>query len=276
MVLVGNITVGGTGKTPAVAALVAGLKVRGLRCGVVCRGYGGTATAPELVYGDSDPARCGDEAVLLARLTEVPVAIGSARPAAVRKLLETHGLDIIIGDDGLQHYALARDFEVAVHDSRLRFGNGHLLPVGPLREPPRRLATVDWVLERGGVDPFSAYHYRPVALENLLSGERRDLGGHRLPASVHALAGIGAPEKFFTTLRELGFEPEEHPFPDHHRFASAELAAMDDKPLLMTEKDAVKIQPFAQSHHWFLRIEAELPNGLLDAVAALVEKGTAE
>jgi tetraacyldisaccharide 4'-kinase len=267
---VGNLSVGGTGKTPAVIALVRELMARGLRCAVVLRGYGGSSPGPMPVQADSAVERVGDEALLLASALGCPVAIGRDRPAAVALLLAAQEVDIIVSDDGLQHYALARDFEIVVLDSELRFGNGHLLPVGPLRESPRRLEAVDWVLERGGDDPRSAYRYEPVALDNLATGERRRLLAHGLPRQVHAVAGIGAPEKFFATLRELGFDPLQHPFPDHHAFAASDFAAFDDAPVIMTEKDAVKCRAFARESHWALVIEAQLPEGLSDSVAALV------
>lgn len=272
VVVVGNISVGGTGKTPAVLALAQELLARGLHCAVVLRGYGGTARGPMLVDRSSDPAVVGDEALLLASRLCCPVAIGAERAAAIRLLLASENVDIIISDDGLQHYALERDFEIAVLDAGQRIGNAHLLPVGPLREAPRRLAHVDWVLERGGVDPFSAYTYKPTLLRNLASGEERPLAGHGLPAAVHAVAGIGAPEKFFQQLRELGFEPVEHAFADHHAFRADDFSAFGDGVVVMTEKDAVKCRAFARDSHWALLIEAQLPAGLADAVAALVEE----
>ena len=267
VVVVGNILVGGTGKTPVVIALARGLHERGYRVGVVCRGYGGQQQVEprRVLAGQSDAKSVGDEALMIAEATGLPVVVSSDRAAAVRTLLE-EGIDIAVSDDGLQHYALQRDFEIAMLDSARGLGNGHRLPVGPLREPPSRLTTVDWVLQRGGPDPASACPLRVVALENLSSGEVRTVDSDTMPTFVHAVTGIGNPEAFFATLRELGMQVEPHIYPDHHQFSSGDLAPLREATVVMTAKDAVKCRPFAGPDHWVLQVDVELPAGLLEAV----------
>jgi tetraacyldisaccharide 4'-kinase len=277
VVVVGNINVGGTGKTPVVIALTRALQEHGLRVGVVSRGYGGSHRGPALaVQHDSDPRLVGDEALLVAVATGAPVFVGSDRPAAVQALLALGELDIVISDDGLQHYALERDFEIVTLDAQRRFGNRHLLPVGPLRESLPRLATVDWVLERGGIDPFSACPLRAVAFESVTDGAREPLDSAAVPKAINALAGIAHPESFFTTLRDLGFEVIPHSFADHHAFCAEDLQPFADQPLVMTQKDAVKCRRFAGSGHWALVVEAELPDGLVPAICKLVAARSGE
>jgi tetraacyldisaccharide 4'-kinase len=268
VVVVGNLSVGGTGKTPVVQTLARALVARGLRPGIVSRGYGGTASAAarRVSVGD-DPRAVGDEPLLHAA-SGAAVAVGRDRAAAAR-LLEAE-VDLLLADDGLQHYALQRDMEIVTLDAERGFGNGHLLPVGPLRESPQRLRGVDWVLERNGRDPATAFRLQPRALRNLLTGEERSLAEHGLPAEIDAVAGIGDPQQFFRTLRGLGFRPIEHAFPDHHVYTAAEVRGLEAATVVMTEKDAVKWRRHASERHWELLAEAELPAGLLDAVASLV------
>lgn len=269
LIVVGNIAVGGTGKTPVTLALCSALRVAGLRPGIVSRGYGAQPPqTPFLVLPDSDPRHSGDEPLLLARRSGCPVMIGSRRADAVHKLLASSDCDVVISDDGLQHYALARDFELVVVDGARGLGNGHCLPVGPLREPPARLAGVDAVLINGdnrvGLDG-ETFTLQPTALINLVTGERlapESWNGRRL----HALAGIGNPERFFSTLRALGIEPVEHPLPDHHAFSAADLHFDDALPIVMTEKDAVKCAAFATDNCWYLAVEAQLPDSLVAAL----------
>jgi tetraacyldisaccharide 4'-kinase len=273
VVVVGNLTVGGTGKTPVVIALVSALRERGLRVGVVSRGFGGLLTAsPQRVDRTSNPRDVGDESVLIAELTGAPVVVCRDRSAAARELAVGGEVDVIISDDGLQHYALERDFEIVTLSSERRFGNGHLLPVGPLREAPRRLATVDWVLERGGSDPFSACplkHGNVVALDG---SESLAVAALASRGPVHAVAGIGDPTGFFNLLRELGFDMQEHRFPDHHQFSRDDLAPFADRAVVMTQKDAVKCRSFGFTNHWALEVRAVLPDGLVDAVVKTVEE----
>lgn len=270
VIVVGNIFVGGTGKTPLVVWLCARLQALGRRPGIVLRGYGGQAEHwPQRVRPDSDPLLVGDEAVLLARRTGVPVAAGPARPAAAALLLE-EGCDVIVSDDGLQHYALARDLEIAVIDAARGLGNGRCLPAGPLREPIRRLDTVDLVIANGGDSPLTPYSFRlvPEPLRPLEPGQ----GVPPDKGPVHAIAGIGNPTRFFEQLRALGFSPIEHAFPDHHRYRPEELAFDDDLPILMTEKDAVKVSGGAAGRGWMLPVRAELAPAACEALDALLAR----
>jgi tetraacyldisaccharide 4'-kinase len=216
----------------------------------------------------------GDEAVLLARRGDCPVMAGPDRIASARRLME-EGCDIIVSDDGLQHYRLRRDLEVAVIDGARRFGNGLCLPAGPLREPVSRLRTVTWRVTQGAPQPGEAgmqlvtqYFYR---LDN---PAERIVVDDFPPQAVHAVAGIGNPERFFVTLRALGFEVTAHPFPDHHAYSAADLDFGDDRPVLMTEKDAVKCQAFAGPRHWVLAVAAQpdqqLANDILNRLKELM------
>jgi tetraacyldisaccharide 4'-kinase len=284
VIVVGNISVGGTGKTPLVIWLCERLGALGLHCGVALRGYGGRAAraaASQLVGPDSDAAVVGDEAMLLARRTSALVAVCRDRVRAAQHLAAA-GADVIICDDGLQHLALARDFELAVVDAGRVFGNGYLLPAGPLREPPERLAQLDAVvLNVDGLEEATARTNRAQLLTPFimrLTGERlwplsgqgssialASLAGRR----VHAVAGIGHPERFFARLTAAGLQLIAHPFADHHRYQPHELEFGDDLPLLMTEKDAVKCLRFQTANRWFLPVTASLTDA--DA-AALMER----
>jgi tetraacyldisaccharide 4'-kinase len=260
VIVVGNLSVGGTGKTPLTLWLAEFLESQGYRPGIVSRGHGGeAAVTPRRVVADSDPAAVGDEPVLLARRSGRPVAVCRQRAQAARLLLGEAGCDLILADDGLQHYALARDIEIAVVDAARGFGNGHCLPAGPLREPPERLASVDLTVYTGTA-PAGAYSMTlagTVAV-NLRDGSRRPLAAFAGQA-VAALAGIGNPERFFEHLRREGLTIDARPFPDHHAYRPADLAFAGGGPLLMTEKDAVKCLPFAGPDHWSVPVEARLP-----------------
>lgn len=269
VVVVGNVTVGGTGKTPIVIALVEGLQALGLRPGVVSRGYGARDGGfPHRVREDSTARDCGDEPLLIYRRTGCPCVVAPDRAAAVRALLAAGPLDLVISDDGLQHYALGRDLEIAVVDAAVGLGNGFCLPAGPLREPPGRLRGVDHVVYRDGEDETTAVRYRADALVNLASGETRPLAP--FSGAVYAVAGIGRPQQFFDTLTGAGFQIVPRPFPDHHAFAPRDFVELADRPIIMTEKDAVKCAGIAGDNAWYLRISAQLPPGLVAAVAALV------
>jgi tetraacyldisaccharide 4'-kinase len=258
LVVVGNVAVGGTGKTPVVIALVEALAAAGFRPGVVSRGYGGRGPGG-LVPPAGDPGRYGDEPVLIARRTGVPVWVDRDRVAAGRALLAEQDVDVIVADDGLQHYRLARTVEIAVVDGRRRFGNGRLLPAGPLREPTSRLAQVDLVLVNGLRSPHElGFDLRVGDPRALRDDQRRPLAAFT-GSPVHAVAGIGDPSRFFASLRAAGLEPIEHPFPDHHRYRPSDLAFGDPRPVLMTEKDAVKCAAFAQANWYALPVSAALP-----------------
>lgn len=268
VVVVGNLTAGGSGKTPLVIALVEALRARDWRPGVVSRGYGGRTRVPTLLDAHPDPAEVGDEPALIRRRTAVPVAVGRDRADAARLLL-AEGVDVVIADDGLQNPALARDVEICVIDGERRFGNGRLLPAGPLREPLTRLATLPWRVCNGGTartgeTPMRLHGDRAV---NLATGQVRPLADFA-GRTVHAVAGIGHPERYFAALRARGIEVLAHPFPDHHAYMPADLAFGDGLPLLMTEKDAVKCAAFADETQWSVPVDAELPAGFVDALVA--------
>ena len=278
VVVVGNLSVGGTGKTPLVIALARLLAERGLRVGVICRGYRGTASRwPRKVRPDSDPKRVGDEAVLLARRTGSPVAAGPNRIAAGRILFRRSKCDVILSDDGLQHLRLARDVEIVVVDGARRHGNGRCMPAGPLREPLGRLASVDLVVVNGGA--------RQGELEMRLEvGHAVNLADASLTRSldtfrgtpVHAVCAIGHQERFFGALEAHGLTIVRHPFPDHHPFREAEIRFPDDAPVLMTEKDAVKCERFADARHWYVPVEAALSSELEAGLLSILrERGVA-
>jgi tetraacyldisaccharide 4'-kinase len=265
VIVIGNLTVGGTGKTPLAIHVAELLKSKGWSPAIVSRGYGGTATAPRSVSLASDPAEMGDEPVLMARRSGCPVWVGEDRATVLATLLrETPRCDAVILDDGLQHYAIARDLEICVVDARA-FGNGFMLPAGPLREPRTRLWTVDAVIAHG-TDKVKGYAMRLEGEElhrATDARERRPLAafaGQR----VHAVAGIGDPNRFFRQLTRLGIKVAPHPFPDHHPFQAGDLEFGDDAPVLMTEKDAVKCKRFARPQHWILPVRAA-PDPAFDA-----------
>jgi tetraacyldisaccharide 4'-kinase len=273
VIVVGNLSLGGTGKTPLTIWLAEFLQRQGYRPGIISRGYGGKGGAePLAVTPASHPAETGDEPVLIAQRTGCPVCVFPKRAQAGRALLAREGCDILIADDGLQHYALARDIEIAVVDGARGLGNGHCLPAGPLREPPERLDAVDLVVYSGVETAERGY---PMVLEgatavNLLDGNRRplaDFTGRR----VYAMAGIGHPRRFFEHLRGLGLDCEGRAFPDHHAYQPGDLAFAHGADLLMTEKDAVKCRAFAEANHWQVPVEARLPEAFGKDLLTLLE-----
>lgn len=289
VVVVGNVAVGGTGKTPIVVALCEALRKRGFTPGIVSRGYGANPPSfPYLVTAYSPVEASGDEPLLLARRTGCPVVIAPDRPAAVRflleqQLLQQHPCDVVISDDGLQHYALARDIEWIVLDGARGIGNGHCLPVGPLREPKRRLNDAAALLinctglpetAESAVEPVAPrfeFRLQPGAMVHLATG--REVAAAEWGAAhprVHAVAGIGNPQRFFDTLRALGCTPVEHPFADHHVFSRNDLRFAERLPLVMTEKDAVKCTAMVAGDTaadiWFLRVDAALPDSLVASI----------
>jgi len=257
VVVVGNITVGGSGKTPLVLWIAEFLKSKGWSPAIVSRGYGGRAETPRAATIASEPAEVGDEPVVLARRSGCPVWVGANRVETIAALRAANpAVDVVILDDGLQHYALRRDLEIAVMDAR-GVGNGFLLPAGPLREPAWRLATVDAVVSNG----FRRENAFPMTLEGELvhrMADARDRQPLRAFAgqSVHAVAGIGHPERFFGQLARAGLRVEPHAFPDHHAFTPRELEFGDERPVLMTEKDAVKLRHAARPGWWVLPVTA--------------------
>ncbi|MGG1958262.1 tetraacyldisaccharide 4'-kinase [Enterobacter cloacae] len=277
VVVVGNLTAGGNGKTPVVIWLVEQLQKRGIRPGVVSRGYGGKAAHyPLLLTPDTTTDEAGDEPVLIYQRTGAPVAVSPVRSDAVQALLAEHNVQIIITDDGLQHYALARDKEIVVIDGVRRFGNGWWLPAGPMRERASRLKSVDAVIVNGGVAQPGEIpmQLQPGMAINLLTGERQAVS--RLPALV-AMAGIGHPPRFFATLEQCGARLEKRvPLADHQALVAEQVDALttSGQTLIMTEKDAVKCRAFAKENWWYLPVDAELsgeqPEHLLQELIALV------
>lgn len=266
VVVVGNLTVGGSGKTPLVLWLVDELRAHGWHPGVISRGYGGASDGETLVRTDSDARVVGDEPLLLARRSHAPVVVGRDRVAAGRALLATHPeCDVIISDDGLQHYRLQRTVELVVFDGR-GGGNRRMLPAGPLREPMQRLKSVTALVWNGAIAQ-AAQEVVPPQFSMVLSGLRfsalsepsrqcsaDDLRGRRL----FAIAGIGDPSRFFAQLARIGLEFEAHPFPDHHRYQAEDLAFARDGVLLMTEKDAVKCAAIDLGEAWVLPVAATI------------------
>ena len=257
--VVGNLTAGGNGKTPVVIWLVEQLQQRGIRVGVVSRGYGGKAASyPLLLSNDTSTAEAGDEPVLIFQRTGAPVAVSPARREAVQALLHAHDLQLIITDDGLQHYKLARDKEIVVIDGERRFGNGWWLPAGPMRERASRLRSVDAIIVNGGVAQAGEIpmQLRPGLAVNLRSGERRDVASFE---NVVAMAGIGHPPRFFATLESCGVLPVKTvALADHQALTQASVSALvnPQQTLLMTEKDAVKCRGFAEANWWYLPVDA--------------------
>jgi tetraacyldisaccharide 4'-kinase len=271
VVVVGNLTVGGTGKTPLVCWLAGQLIELGFKPGVVSRGYGGASRAARLVQADDSSDLVGDEAILLARRSRVPVATGRNRPAAAQLLINA-GCDVIVSDDGLQHYALQRDCEIVVIDGDRRFGNGRLLPAGPMRETPARLRHVDAVVVNGG-DAGSDGTLRmrllatsAVAMKYGTTKPLREFSGH----PVHAIAAIGNPQRFFAMLRAVGISVIEHALPDHAKLRIENISFADDLPVLMTEKDAVKCRDIAGPHHWYVPVSVAFAAGDAEKLRRIV------
>jgi tetraacyldisaccharide 4'-kinase len=268
VVVVGNLTVGGTGKTPLTIWLARALAAQGLRVGIIARGYGGrSGRGPRRVDGATGWRDVGDEPVILARRSGCPTVVGSDRLAAARALV-AENVDLILSDDGLQHLRLARDCEIVVVDGARGFGNGRLLPAGPLREATVRLRAVDAIVVNGNLThgSLAALPAAGVLSMQLQASEavsvderrRRPLASFQ-GERVHAVAGIGNPERFFAELRAHGIELIEHAFADHHPLSAAELAFADTLPVLMTEKDAVKCAAFAEPRWWYVPVAAQLP-----------------
>lgn len=284
VIVVGNITLGGTGKSPIVAWLVRWLAAQGYTPGIVTRGYGGSAAHyPLTVTPDTNVTESGDEPLMLAQQTGVPVVADPQRARGARALIEA-GCDVIVSDDGLQHLELGRDIELAVVDGARGLGNGRCLPAGPLRELAARLAQVDAVLVNGDSQQTLPGYMTPMRLvpkqwRQLASGEQYSLAPLPFTLPVDAVAGIGRPERFFDTLTTLGVTGSWHSFADHYQYdASALQFAQTDtpRPLLMTAKDAVKCRDIAPPDSWVLDVEAELPpefeQWLADRLATLSER----
>ncbi|MGH8691657.1 MAG: tetraacyldisaccharide 4'-kinase [Burkholderiales bacterium] len=258
VVVVGNLTAGGSGKTPLVIWIAEFLKAKGWTPGIVSRGYGARVEAPRAATLASSADEVGDEPIVLARRSGCPVWIGPDRIRVAETLVaQNPGVDVLVLDDGLQHYRMRRDLEIAVVDAR-GFGNGFLMPAGPLREPKLRLKTVDAVVSHGSpVNGYSMQLDGAEAHRMTDARERRPLQAFA-GQKVHAVAGIGDPNRFFLHLGRAGIKVVPHPFPDHHRFTPRELEFGDEAPVMLTEKDAVKLRSAARPHWWVLPVSAKL------------------
>lgn len=281
VIIVGNISVGGTGKTPLLIALVKRLQQQGFNPGVISRGYGGNASHyPYLLNAASTAAEAGDEPVTIYQQTGCPVCVGADR-IAVARVLEDENCDILLSDDGLQHYRLARDIEIAVVDGQRGLGNGWCLPVGPLRESKARLKTVDWVVVNSPTDDFvmpglADLFYVPMQIcaqdfINIQSGEKISAVEFN-STQVNAVAGIGNPQRFQNTLIQLGVTAKLHAYPDHHDYTASDLQFANNLPVVMTEKDAVKCREFAQPNWFYLPITASLPDSFWLALQQKLER----
>lgn len=288
VVVVGNLTVGGTGKTPLVVWLAAQLGARGLRVGIVSRGYGRRSRGPRRVRTDSRWEEVGDEPLLLKRRTGCAVAVAEDRVAAAR-LVVAEGVDLVLSDDGLQHLRLARDFEILVLDGARGLGRGRLLPAGPLREPASRALQADFIVVNGSpaamprLASLRSYPGRIAPMQLVLGAARRlDGAGEPSPLAsfagtpVHAVAAIGHPARFFESLAARGLHLIEHAFADHHPFSRTEIDFPDDFPILMTEKDAMRCAAFATPRMWYVPVDAQLERAdatqLIESVLARIPK----
>jgi len=258
VIIVGNITVGGTGKTPLVIYLVKQLQAAGFKPAVISRGYGRKDDAPEIVTAKSEAGLVGDEPLLIAQQTNVPVVVGANRVAAGQLLLDSENCDVIIADDGLQHYALQRDIEIVVIDGERRFGNNFCLPSGPLREPQERIREADFIICNDGddlEDDEILMTLQGAEAINLFTEERKPLDDFKT-LNCTAFAGIGNPQRFFNHLQGFGIECEGKKFPDHYDYNLKDISFNGAEAILMTEKDAVKCKSFATEQHWYVPVVA--------------------
>jgi len=282
VIVVGNITVGGTGKTPLTIYIVKLLQKAGYKPAIITRGYGGKAKIwPQSVTAESDPQLVGDEAVLMASRTQVPVYAGADRLQSIEALIKAHNCDVIISDDGMQHYKLPRDIQIAVLDGARMLGNGWCLPAGPLRERKQRLDACELLVVNGEVSDnrkddlqvmaFFTMNLHGITLTNLVTREQLELDTFS-QKTVHAVTGIGNPQRFFDALeKQGGLQLKTHSFPDHHDFIEVDLQFGDDLPVIMTEKDAVKCQKFSKTNFWSLPVTAELDKTFKEALLSLLK-----
>lgn len=268
VIVVGNLTVGGTGKTPLVIALANWLIERGERPGIISRGYSGRSkNYPLRVSENSLASEAGDEALVIAHRTQCPVIVDPNRVRGAQLLVNELNCSIIISDDGLQHTALGRDIEILVIDGQRGFGNGHLFPAGPLRETADRAQNVDLIVSNGTEIPNGfCMEFDYGAVKNLINPSII-LEKEKVSEEVFAFAGIGNPQRFFDYLDQQGFKSRKHSFPDHYEFDATDFAFTDVTPIIMTEKDAVKCQRFARSNWWYLPISARLPEAFWESLA---------
>ncbi len=265
IVVVGNLTIGGTGKTPLVKYIANELAHRGYKPGIVSRGYGGKFKETLQVTNETSVKETGDEAQILSKLN-FPFYIDKNRVRAVKKLIKDHDCDVIISDDGLQHYKMGRDIEIAVIDGKRRFGNNLTFPAGPLRESKNRLSSVDFIVNNSGPTEEGEFlmNISPTKFVHLKSGKSYSVDKWPMHKQIHAVAGLGNPGRFFDLLDKLGFDSIRHPFPDHHNFSSSDIFYLDHLPIVMTEKDASKCKDFDNNKIWYLTIDADVTNKFID------------
>ena len=273
VIIVGNITVGGTGKTPFLIYLCQYLKKLGYTPGIISRGYGGQSKVyPLCVTNEVTVNQVGDEPFMIAQRTACPVVVGPDRIADIALLQDKYQCDIVIADDGMQHYRLQRDAEIAVVDANRQFGNGYCLPAGPLREPVTRLKSVDMIISNGGKDNQLSFQVIPGDLVSLMNKNKSTPLTEFSGKTVHAVAGIGNPQRFFDLLESYSITLITHPFPDHHVYKPSDFFFSDDLPVLMTEKDAVKCFAFKLDKSWYLPIDVELSQLAQDRLSQLIEQ----
>ena len=265
VIVVGNLTIGGTGKTPLVKYIATELLNRGYKPGIVSRGYGGKFKETLEVTDKTTVKETGDEAQILSKLN-LPFFIDKNRVRAVKKLTQIHNCDVIISDDGLQHYPMNRDIEIAVIDGKRRFGNNLTFPAGPLRESSKRIKSVDFVINNSGPTEENEYlmNISPSKFVHLKSGKKYSIDEWPMHNQVHAVAGLGNPGRFFDLLSKLGFDLIRHPYPDHHNFQSSDIFYLDHLPIVMTEKDAAKCKVFDNNKIWYLTIDVDVNNKFID------------
>ena len=273
IIVVGNLTIGGTGKTPLVKYIATELIKRGYKPGIVSRGYGGKFKETLKVDSNTSVKQTGDEAQILSKLN-IPFYIDKNRVRAVERIIENHDCDVIISDDGLQHYKMKRDIEIAVIDGKRRFGNKLTFPAGPLRESIKRLSSVDFVVNNSGPTEENEFlmSISPSEFVHLKSGKSYGVEDWPMHNQVHAVAGLGNPGRFFDLLDKLGFDIVRHPYPDHHNFDSSDLFYLDHLPIIMTEKDASKCKDFDNNKIWYLKIDADVNNKFIDQLQSKLEE----
>ena len=277
LIVIGNISLGGTGKTPLLITLSQELQKQGFKPGIISRGYGGRAPSyPLAVNSDSDVSQSGDEAFLIAQKTGCPVYVDPDRSAALHALLLHEDVDVVLSDDGLQHYKLYRDLEIVVVDGQRLFSNGFCMPAGPLRESMLRLNEVHHIVVNGEpareipqLARASKMLLEPRTLVNLVSGEKRPFAGapFNMGNKLQAVSALGNPQRFYTLLERLPYELETFSFPDHHSFTAADFKQQgidDHQPVVMTEKDAVKCRQFAKNNFWYLSVEVKLESQFVE------------
>jgi len=265
VVVVGNINIGGTGKTPLVKHIASKLKEKGLKVGIVSRGYGGNFSGTLRVDDNTEYKKSGDEAQMLANLN-VPLYLDKNRPRAIQNLINENDCDVILSDDGLQHYKMYRDIEIIVIDGSRRLGNGLTFPAGPLRESSKRLKTGNYIINNGGPteDGEILMTLQPSKFVHLNTGKSYDIDKWPMHNQIHAVAGLGNPGRFFDTLSQLNFDIERHPFPDHHQFEESDFEFLDHHPIIMTEKDAARCKNFENPRIWYLTVEPKIEESFIN------------